>query len=541
MPRNTLEFIEKNKLELLSERFEGKKTKDHVKLFEKHWIEDTGVNPMNVVRDFIMEKGLKLYGGLALHEHLKKFNDPLYDRFEFPDYDVFSPNAWEHAKELCDKSYKMGFYFVEARKSILNDEHHQTYKVSVDTIYILDLTQSGCTNEKINNGDCDSCGKSLDNKCISIFNHIPSYDMNYNINSTPKIYTTTYNYDNNKAVYPKKLFICDPEWLRISMYRELSEPLSNPSRLVKVSTRLNKFNKYLPHYVEKCSQSDYKNIVSKDYKKILDNVGKFVKTNKLINYGASSYNLFVRNNNQNIGSLEISDYDVYIDIINDHLPQKLIDLLTPKYKNFKFKLDKKKLYWKEIDVDNVSIYAKKKGSSKYNKLITFTYIMECMPFIQYKGERFATLDRMKHLYYRAVALPKIIQLTEQNPLNYKCLLDNLLRVENAYLKKHPKSKRSRFRRYVLSCEGSLPSKIFTNLMDQFKDKIQQTKKTQFILDKPTKGYITKTYPLPSGDVKFPYKPAESEVKTYKRFENGVLKKTKKTKKRVKRLKHSNIL
>ena len=194
MPRKTLEFIEKNKLELLSERFEGKKTKDHVKLFEKHWIEDTGVNPMNVVRDFIMEKGLKLYGGLALHEHLKKFNDPLYDRFEFPDYDVFSPNAWEHAKELCDKLYKMGFYFVEARKSILNDEHHQTYKVSVDTIYILDLTQSGCTNEKINNGDCESCGKSLDNKCISIFNHIPSYDMNYNINSTPKIYTTTYNY-----------------------------------------------------------------------------------------------------------------------------------------------------------------------------------------------------------------------------------------------------------------------------------------------------------------------------------------------------------
>ena len=179
MGKKTIELLEKKNLELLTEEFEGKKTKDHVKIFEEEWISEGGVSPMKVVRDFIMEKGLKLYGGLALHEHLKKFKEPLYDRYEFPDYDVFSPNAWEHAKELCDKLYKMGFYWVEARKSVLNDEHHQTYKVSVDTIYILDLTQSGCTNDRINNKDCKLCGESIDKKCISIFNHIPTYDINY--------------------------------------------------------------------------------------------------------------------------------------------------------------------------------------------------------------------------------------------------------------------------------------------------------------------------------------------------------------------------
>jgi hypothetical protein len=542
MGKKTIDFLEKQKLELLTEEFEGKKTKDHVKLFEAEWIEEGGMSPMQVVRDFIMEKGLKLYGGLALHEHLKKFKEPLYDRYEFPDYDVFSPNAWEHAKELCDKLYKMGFYWVEARKSVLNDDHHQTYKVSIDTIYILDLTQSGCTNDQINNKDCNLCGESKDKKCISIFNHIPTYDIKYKPNSNPKIYRETYNYDTNKSLYPNKLFICDPEWLRISMYRELTEPLSNPSRLVKVSTRLNKFNKYLPHYIDECSIDQYKNIIEKDYKNILKFIGKFVKSYKLINYGASSYNLFVRNNKQNIGNLEVSDYDVYIDISNEALIEKLLDLLQNKYKNFVFKKNEKKLYWKEIDVDNISIYGKKKNSNKYNKLITFTYITECLPFIQYNGERFATIDRMKYLYYKAVSMPKVIQLTETNPLNYKCLLDNLLRVEQEYLKKNPKSKRSKFRRYVLKCEGSLPSKLFTNLMDRYGEKIKQTKKTKYILDSPKKGFITKIYPLPIDDVKFPYMPAEHAIKKYSRFDNNLLKKIKKkTKKKVKRIRHKNIL
>ena len=62
-----------------------------------------------------------------------------YKKFEFPDYDVFSPDAWNHARELCDRFYKLGFYFVEAKASIINDEKHQTYKVSVDLIFLVSL------------------------------------------------------------------------------------------------------------------------------------------------------------------------------------------------------------------------------------------------------------------------------------------------------------------------------------------------------------------------------------------------------------------
>ena len=66
-----------------------------------------------------------------------------------PDYDVLSPDAWNHAKELADRLHKMGFMFVEARQSVLNDYHHTTYKVSVDMMYLLDITQRGCTPKQL--------------------------------------------------------------------------------------------------------------------------------------------------------------------------------------------------------------------------------------------------------------------------------------------------------------------------------------------------------------------------------------------------------
>jgi hypothetical protein len=547
MVKKSIDFLEKQKLEILAEEWETKKSKTEMMLFEEIWFEKTGISIIKIIKDFIMEKGLKIYGGLALHEHLKKYKEPLYNRHDFPDYDVFSPNAWEHAKELCDKLYKMGHNLVETRGSTLNDAHHQTYKVSVDSFYIIDITQTGCSIEQLNANDCETCGETIDKKCISIFNHIPVYDITYNIKSTPKIYKETYNYDTNKSIFPKKLFICDPEWLRISMYRELTEPLSNPLRLPKVGARLTKFNKYFPHYVEDCSLDEYKNIVNKDYKNILNFIGKFIKTNQLINYGASSYNLFVQNNKQDVGSLEISDYEVYIDRNEKYLHEgtviieKLLNLLKKKYNNFVFKKEAKKLYWKEVDVDNVYIYGKKKGSSKYNKLITFTYISECMPYIQYNGERFVTIDRLKHLYYRAIALPEVIQLTVENPLNYKCLLDNLLKIEQSHLKKNPNSKRSKFRRYVLKCHGSLPSKMWDIRMRRTKEKIEQAKVNKFILDHPKQGFITKMYKTDK-DVKLPYMPAEQKNKQYYIVDNNKLKKVKKkTKKLIKRFKHSNIL
>ena len=71
------------------------------------------------------------------------------------------------------------------------------------------------------------------------------------------------------------------------------------------------------------------------------------------------------------------------------------------------------MYWKEIDVDNITILGRL-DDGRFNKLITFTIIETCMPFVQYNKVRYATIDRLKYLYYRAVSIPEIVSLTETN-------------------------------------------------------------------------------------------------------------------------------
>ena len=93
-------------------------------------------------------------------------------------------------------------------------------------LYILDLTQSGCTPERLRK-DCNACGMDKKGKCFSSFNHIPAINLKtYDPKArNPKIFRETYDFKKDTAIHPDKMFVCDPDWLKISMYRELTEPL----------------------------------------------------------------------------------------------------------------------------------------------------------------------------------------------------------------------------------------------------------------------------------------------------------------------------
>ena len=491
-------------------------------------------NPFQVVYDFIKEKGLKLYGGQALHEHLKRYKEGFYKGYKFPDYDVFSPNAWEHAKELANKLYDMGFDFVDAKGSILNDEQHQTYKVGVDMMYILDLTQSGCTPEQLKNKDCDECGKDKQNKCFSLFNEIPVNNLlNYNPKKNkPKTYHETYDFKKDKAIYPNKIFVCDPDWLKISMYRELSEPLSNPSRLPKVGKRLELFKHYFEYDHSKCSQNDYEKEVNRDIKPVLKTISEFIIENKLINFGASAFNMFV-GKSKNSGSIMISDYKVYSGGISGiYLIEKIKNILSNNFKHLKFNTQEKIEYWKEIDTFSYTLSVSNDRKLKYNNILTIVENDTCMPYIQYNNIRYVTIDRLKYILFRAVSLPEIYKITEENPKNYECMLSHLLKIEKKYTTKHKthknmkKLERSKFRRFSGRCQGDEIGKIIPNLMGMWGDKIQVLKKTKFILDAPKKGYMTKIYPIPEKELKLPYKPMEARIKQHIKYHKNLSKKYK---------------
>ena len=532
-------------LEKKTKKFEEKKEKFMSDYYSKDvWTTTTSrkdkkiinlPNPFDVVVEFIKDKGLKLYGGQALHEHLKKYKEGFYKKSEFPDYDVFSPNAWEHAKELANIFYNMGFDFSEARGSILNDDTHQTYKVGVDMMFILDLTQAGCTPARMRD-DCSKCGLDKNKKCFSVFNHMPANDLiTYNPKKKdPKVYRETYDFKNDRGLYPKKFFVCDKNWLKISMFRELSEPLSNPQRLKKVGKRLSLFENYFEYNHKLCTEKEFNKEV-RGLENVLKYIGEFVKKNKLINFGASAHNIFVKNN-KFAGNLHVSDYKVYTgNKFSDIIANKLRKELSSKFKNLKFKVQEKIEYWKEIDTLSYSINVSNGKKIKYNNIITFVENETCMPYIQYNGIRYVTVDRLKYLYFRAVSLPEIYKNNEENPQNYECLLSDLLKVEELDNKKRGVDKdiskldRGKFRRYSSKCEGDEIGKIIPNLTRMWNEKMDVLKKTKYIIDAPKENMVTKIYPLPKEELKLPFKPMETRIKSHIKYHKNLSKKYKKKK------------
>lgn len=94
------------------------------------------VKVARVLKDFVVTKGLLVYGGVALNAILPK-NLKFYKATDFPDYDCMSANAKQDAIELADAFYKAGFVYTEVREAI----HEGTFKVFVDFEAVADITQ----------------------------------------------------------------------------------------------------------------------------------------------------------------------------------------------------------------------------------------------------------------------------------------------------------------------------------------------------------------------------------------------------------------
>ena len=164
---------------------------------------------LKIVESFIIKKKLVCYGGTAINNILPK-SAQFYKRdIEIPDYDFFSSNALDDAKELADIYYKAGYTDVEAKSGV----HYGTFKVFVNFIPIADIT----------------------------YLH-------------PQIYESV----STNAIQIAGIKYAPPDFLRMAMYLELSRPAGDVSRWEKVSKRLTIFNKFYPLKLEKnCFAIDF--------------------------------------------------------------------------------------------------------------------------------------------------------------------------------------------------------------------------------------------------------------------------------------------
>jgi len=188
---------------------------------------------ITIVEDFLKKKNLVCYGGTAINNILP-IDDQFYNKeIEVPDYDFFSTNALHDAKELADIYFKSGFTDVEAKSG----QHAGTYKVFVNFMPVADITL------------------------------------------LPK---GVYNAIKKDALRVGGILYAPPNYLRMSMYLELSRPAGDTSRWEKVLKRLTLLNKHFPVTGVNCNsvefQREMENKTEEDH--IYDNV-----RNTLINQG----------------------------------------------------------------------------------------------------------------------------------------------------------------------------------------------------------------------------------------------------------------
>ena len=207
------------------------------------------------------------YGGTAVNNILPE-QYRFYNRnIEIPDYDFFSPNALNDAKELAD-IYARDFEDVEAKAGV----HFGTYKVFVNFIPVADITQL-----------------------------------------VPEIFKNL----KKESIVVDNISYASPNFLRMSMYLELSRPKGDVGRWEKVLKRLILLNKHYPIKEYDCKNTIvgrgfYKKTKKVKERNIYNVVKKICIQAGVVFFGSYAFNLYSRympNYLKNLKS-KAADFDI---------------------------------------------------------------------------------------------------------------------------------------------------------------------------------------------------------------------------------------
>ena len=252
------------------------------KIYSKQIIDNPEIKKIiDIVENFLKSRQLICYGGTAINNILP-VKDQFYDKeLELPDYDFYSKNPVEDAKELADIYYSKGFIDVEAKAGV----HHGTYKVFVNFMPVADIT----------------------------YLSEPLYEA-----------------IKKDAIKVKGILYAPANFLRMSMYLELSRPRGDVSRWEKVLKRLLLLNRNHPLKKKDCDKMsiqrrlDTKKI---DAGKVFDIIRNTVVDNDGVFFGGYANTLYSRflPNKLQKKFKKVPDFDV----LSEH-PLKLSEQIQKK-------------------------------------------------------------------------------------------------------------------------------------------------------------------------------------------------------------------
>ena len=303
---------------------------------------------IKIVENFIKKKNLICYGGTAINNILPK-EDQFYDKdVEIPDYDFFTTNALEDAKELSNIYFKEGFTDVEAKAG----QHHGTFKVYVNYMPIADLT------------------------------------------NIPK---EIYNSLKKESLRVAGILYAPPNFLRMSMYLELSRPAGDTSRWEKVLKRLTILNKHYPIASINCHDVDFQREMedTTNEDEIYETVQSTLVNQSVIFFGGYAISLYSEYMPHNLQKKleKIADFDV---LSND--PETTAEIIKERLKDINIKNVKilkrnavgeivPEHYEIKVGNDSIVFIYKPIGCHSYN-------------IITHKGQsvKIATIDTMLSFY-----------------------------------------------------------------------------------------------------------------------------------------------
>jgi Poly(A) polymerase catalytic subunit len=352
---------------------------------------------LEIVEKFIKAKKRVCYGGMAINAHLpvdKQFYDFTKN---LPDYDFFSPNAEQDIKDLVSALNIEGLPYVEAKFGI----HEGTTKIYVDFSAVADIT-----------------------------------------NTSQKFYETLYR----RSYLYKGINYADANFLRMSMYLELSRPMGEVERWDKVYSRLLLFNEFVPFLDRGCRL----NTISKIDGGLRNIMLDFCTRNSLIYCGADLENFYKNPNKSSDSWLSRSRYPLIAfssDILHDiHSLKESIE----QEDNSKLKIYR----WSPED-EFVPFLL---GLVKNGKIVALLVeVSACHSYntITYKKSnvlRIASLDTLITLYY---SLSFIKGLDGLARTSFSCLGNHIAALSS---KTRDLGKNGGLEPFPLTCMGHQPTK-----------------------------------------------------------------------------------
>lgn len=381
-----------------------------------------------VIINFIKEKKRKIYGGYALDKLLVQKNKEyaLYDEFDTPDIDFYSPEPLDDLVELCDRLYKAGLKDVSGQEA----QHKETYSIFV--------------------------------------NHVGPYcDISYMPNNI---------YSHVRFIQIDGFYVVHPWFMMIDYYRMFTDPINSYWRLEKHFARYLKLQKTypLPLITKSLKISPYKN---NEISIAMNHLFEYISlksTTLLTGFYVYNYYLYISEyykTNKHYEYIYIPYLEAYSsNYVNDGI--ELLEFIKTLPKNISSKLTHTENYpFTQFYGYNVVVYFDD-GNDKIPILYLYSNNKKCLPYKEVEYIKFDNLntdnvitDKKKsikiasfdlNILHSLIILIKV-RVDEDNDWNdtlYK-LINGYVCFRNYYLKKNKISvyDNSIFQSFVIDCIG----------------------------------------------------------------------------------------